>query len=94
MALARSSGGWTAPKENSAPADALKGQLYDMKLDPSETNNLYASEPEIVNKLLSLLEADVRRGRSTDGTESKNDITEIVLWKSEQGKSRGNKTNR
>lgn len=43
--------------------------------------NLYAEKPEIVAELLANLEEDVRRGRSTDGPEQKNDIENIKLWK-------------
>lgn len=90
LCLARASGGWTSPTEKQAPKDAPKGQLYDMQNDIGETTNLFESKPEIVNSLLSLLQADVERGRSTEGTESKNDVSNnaIVLWKSEKEKKR------
>lgn len=82
LLLAKSSGGWTTPTEAEAPADALEAQLYDMKVDPSETNNLYATHPEIAKRLLKQLEIEVARGRSTEGTAVNNDIDDIVLWKS------------
>lgn len=86
LLLARGSGGWTAPNERAAiRARAPVAQLYDMKQDPGETTNLYAAQPEVVERLLKLLESDVTRGRSTEGTESHNDVDEVVLWKS--GKS-------
>ncbi len=84
LALARASGGWSSPKENQAPAGASKGQLYDMAVDPGETTNLYDSRPEIVKRLLGQLKSDIERGRSTDGADAKNDLSDIVLWKSEQ----------
>lgn len=91
LALARASGGWSSPKENQAPADAPKGQLYDMSADPGETNNLYEARPEIVERLLADLRSDVLRGRSTKGAPAKNDVSEIVLWKSEQKQTVANK---
>ena len=87
LALARGSGGWTSPKENEVPADSPQGQLYDTQADPGESTNLFQSRPEIVARLLRSLEADVARGRSTDGDDSANDVDSIVLWKSEQVKN-------
>ena len=92
LLLARASGGWSSPKENEAGKDAPKGQLYHMRKDIGETNNLFEKNPEKVEVLLGLLKADVARGRSTNGSESKNDVPveEIVLWKSE-GKAKKRK---
>lgn len=84
LALARASGGWSSPRENQAPAGSPKGQLYDMSADPGETINLYESRPEIVERLLADLKSDVLRGRSVKGANAKNDVSDIVLWKSEQ----------
>ena len=86
LLLARGSGGWTSPKENEVKSDATKGQLYNMEDDIGETTNLYTEKPEVVSELLALLEADVTRGRSTEGDDSENDVEGIVLWKSEVGK--------
>jgi hypothetical protein len=63
-----------------------------MRKDIGETNNLFEKNPEKVEVLLGLLKADVSRGRSTNGSESKNDVPveEIVLWKSE-GKAKKRK---
>ena len=36
---------------------------------------------------LAALENDINHGRSTDGPESSNDIDQIVLWKSDSGKT-------
>ncbi|MEZ6141139.1 MAG: arylsulfatase [Zavarzinella sp.] len=41
------------------------GQLYDLEIDPGETNNLYSKYPEIVNKLKSKLNEFRESGRST-----------------------------
>ncbi len=97
LLLAKSSGGWTEPIEEKMPADALAAQLYDMEKDPGETTNLYLSHPEVAERLLKQLEFEVKRGRSTAGADQKNDVDDIVLWKSgnesrvanrQQGKSK------
>jgi arylsulfatase A-like enzyme len=88
LALARGSGGWTSPKENEVDKDAPKAQLYDMEADTGETTNMYSQKPEVVEQLLSRLAKDVADGRSTEGEESKNDVDSIVLWKSEEAKSK------
>ena len=82
LLLAKGSGGWTSPTEKQVSADAPVAQLYDMEADPGETTNLYESHPEVAAGLLAQLESDVARGRSTEGTESKNDKANINLWKS------------
>lgn len=86
LLLAKGSGGWTSPKENQVKQGTPVAQLYDMETDPGETKNLYESQPDIAKRLLKQLEKDVNRGRSTDGAESKNDLEEIKLWKSEKKK--------
>jgi len=85
LILARGSGGWSSPKENQVSADAPVAQLYDLSADPGEKNNQYLKKPDIARRLLKQLTADVTRGRSTDGAASKNDVRQIVLWKSGQG---------
>ncbi len=85
LVLARASGGWSSPKENQARPDWPKGQLYDLANDIGEKNNLFESRPEVVARLLKQLKSDIESGRSTDGPAAKNDIDNIVLWKSEQG---------
>ncbi|MCA9147276.1 MAG: arylsulfatase [Planctomycetaceae bacterium] len=82
LILARGSGGWSSPKENEVPKDAPFAQLYDLEVDPGETNNLYAAKPEIASRLLSQLKKEIAAGRSTAGSPSKNDVNDIVLWKS------------
>jgi arylsulfatase A len=93
LLLARGSGGWSSPKENQVESGAPEAQLYDMENDPGETINLYTKHPEVTQRLLALLAADVNAGRSTEGTPSLNDVTDIVLWKSGQGPARSKKTN-
>ncbi|NNE94004.1 MAG: sulfatase-like hydrolase/transferase [Verrucomicrobiales bacterium] len=95
LILAHGSGGWSSPNEGAAKkAGAPKAQLYHMKEDVAEQNNLWKEKPDVARKLLALLEEDVARGRSTDGPEAKNDIPrdQIKLWKSEgTAKGKGKK---
>lgn len=93
LILARGSGGWTAPQEKDLDSSSLKAQLYNLTEDPGETTNLYSGEPEVAERLLKELRADVFRGRSTSGNAAMNDVSEIVLWKSE-APARPKKTNK
>ena len=81
LLLARGSGGWSAPTERGAAADAPPAQLYDMENDPGEQNNLYLTHPEVAEQLLADLTSDVARGRSTDGPDAQNDVEEVRVWK-------------
>jgi arylsulfatase A-like enzyme len=82
LEMTPSSGGWSNPK----PKDtlALKGlpniQLYNLKTDPSETNNVQASYPEKVLELKNLLKKYITDGRSTPGKPQKNDPINLE-WK-------------
>jgi len=51
---AKGSGGWTLP-ENDCEAKAMPQQLYNIKQDPKEQQNLYATYPEKVKELNHLL---------------------------------------
>lgn len=82
LLLAKGSGGWTSPTEKQVLVGSPVAQLYDLEKDPGETTNLYDSRPEVVDRLLKQLESDIKCGRSTEGPDLKNDIDEIVLWKS------------
>lgn len=84
LILARGSGGWTSPKENETASDAPKAQLYDLSIDPGERDNLYTRRRDVADDLLARLTADIKRGRSTNGPTSTNDVDDIVLWKSER----------
>jgi arylsulfatase A-like enzyme len=70
LLLTNGSGGWTKEK---MPAGTV-AQLYDMEADPGEQNNLYASHPEVVERLLAQLQSDVNCGRSTAGPNLSNDV--------------------
>lgn len=86
LLLARGSGGWSQPNEKQAADSEFPGQLYHLASDPGEMTNLYGERPEVVAELLTQLESDVRRGRSTVGPELANDLPleKIKLWKSKR----------
>jgi len=77
LVLGKTSGGWTPAGQKIKS----KGQLYDLEADPAEANNLYSSEPDVVQRLLTQLQSDVDRGRSTAGAVQSNDIENIEIWK-------------
>ncbi len=58
------SGGFTQPAVVRAKAGEPAGQLYDLDKDPAEQTNLYATHPEVVQRLSALLEKYRREGRS------------------------------
>ena len=85
LILARGSGGWTAPNEAAAKkkGNLPEGQLYNLEDDIAEKSNRYRDQPEIVERMLTLLTEDIFSGRSTDGSPSANDpAAKIELWKS------------
>ena len=83
LLLAQGSGGWSSPNERQAAKQKLPAvQLYDLMADPGEQHNLADEHPDRVAELLSLLEQDVARGRSTRGATAVNDTEQIELWKS------------
>ncbi len=64
LALGLGSHGFSDPKTiNLKPGEAA-GQLYNLKTDPGEMNNLWLEKPEIVASLTSLLEKYQREERS------------------------------
>ena len=67
------SGGWSLPKDRESIKLGLpKWQLYDLSVDPKETNNLIKKHPEIVTDLTAVLRRFIEKGRSTPGTTQKN----------------------
>jgi arylsulfatase A-like enzyme len=54
-------------------------QLYDLSSDPSETKNLSDAHPEIVKRLMALLEKQVADGRTTPGAAQTNDVPVQVI---------------
>lgn len=85
LELCSGSGGWSAPRPNTAAARTLPAvQLYDLKADVSETRNVQAEHPEVVARLTDLLKKYIADGRSTPGPVQKNDVP-IKLWKDKPG---------
>ena len=77
LIMAKGSGGWSFPK----PGDPIESelpdvQLYNLKSDPAESQNLYAENPEKVIALKSLLIKYIKEGRSTPGAPQQNDPIE------------------
>jgi arylsulfatase A-like enzyme len=54
------SGGFSKPKRIKPTADGPRGQLYNLKEDPAELNNLYSKHPEKVKQLQTTLQAIVK----------------------------------
>jgi arylsulfatase A len=74
LLFAAGSGGWSSPRPGSKEEEGLPPvQLYNLKSDPSETDNVQEKYPEIVHKLTALLKKYIEDGRSTPGLPQKND---------------------
>ncbi len=82
LIMCAGSGGWSFPRtRNKAVIDTLhKYQLYNLKEDPSEMNNLIASKTEKADELKSLLSKYIIEGRSTPGEPQINDSIDFE-WK-------------
>ena len=83
LELCPGSGGWSIPRDPQAAKQGLPTiQLYDMKDDVGERQNVQAEHPQVVKDLTALLEQYVARGRSTPGKPRKNDA-DVDIWKHE-----------
>lgn len=88
LALCAGSGGWTSPTEADAAKQGLpRVQLYDMRADPAERNNLAARHAAEVERLTRLMEGYVTAGRSTPGPAQQNEVN-VNLHKPVNGDSR------
>ncbi len=67
------SGGWSYPRDNEIMDDTPGFQLYNLKNDPSETNNLFRDNPGKVKELKELMTKYIEQGRSTPGEEQENE---------------------
>ena len=68
------SGGWSAPRPKSEGIENLHDvQLYNLKHDVGETNNLQAENRVLVENYRNELRAIVMNGRSTEGEVQEND---------------------
>jgi arylsulfatase A len=67
------SGGWSYPRNNEISEDMPGFQLYNLKNDPSEENNLSMTNPAKANELKELLAKYIEQGRSTPGEKQENE---------------------
>ncbi len=67
LIMCAGSGGWSFPRPGKEETGLPGVQLYDMKTDPEEKNNLQALEPERVRELKALLVKCIKNGRSREG---------------------------
>jgi arylsulfatase A-like enzyme len=58
------SGGFTQPRVVKPQPDGPQGQLYNLKTDPSEAENVFDKHPEVVKRLAQQLAQSKSRGRS------------------------------
>ena len=58
------SGGFSKPGRIKPTSGGPRGQLYNLADDPGETTNLWSEQPEIVERLTTLLEGYKQTGRS------------------------------
>lgn len=77
LLLSSYSGGWSDPRKPTKEASEF--QLFDLEQDPGEMTNLYASNPEIAEKMRTLLTRYIKEGRSTPGKPQTNDG--VYPWK-------------
>lgn len=69
------SGGWGEPQDNKATKQGLPAlQLYNLKDDLGETNNVQAAHPDVVKRMTAQLESIIADGRSTPGSKQVNDV--------------------
>ncbi len=71
--LCPGSGGWSKPRPLKLPEGLPEIQLYNLVDDSSEHNNLQASHPELIDKLVNQLVIEIKNGRSTPGLAQNND---------------------
>lgn len=83
LACCPGSGGWSSP--NDAKALASKGanssenyQLYDIRVDLAELNNLSQSQPELVKTLRQTLRDQIDAGSTRPGASDKNDVDVMI----------------
>ncbi|MFC3878989.1 arylsulfatase [Algoriphagus namhaensis] len=74
LITAKGSGGWSFPKPGDlAEAELPEMQLYNLRIDPSETQNQFLQNPEKAEELKQLLIKYIQEGRSTPGPKQLND---------------------
>ena len=67
------SGGWSLPRPMKIETQGLpKFQLYNLKEDLEEKNNLFGQRPKIEKELIDLFKSAIKNGRTTMGDPQKN----------------------
>jgi hypothetical protein len=61
------SGGFSAPQTEKAKAGGPTGQLYNLRTDPSQRNNVFLENGEVVARLRGLLRRYREQGYSRPG---------------------------
>lgn len=75
LSFCAGSGGWSKPGDKEAEKAGLpRWQLHDLAADPGEKRNLLDEKPEVAQRLAELLRGQIDLGRSTPGSEAKNDV--------------------
>jgi arylsulfatase A-like enzyme len=64
LELGLGSGGFSSPKREEPQPGGPAGQLYNLKQDPGETENLYLKRADVVERLTALLERYKKQGHS------------------------------
>jgi len=74
MIFCPGSGGWSYPRPNAEIIEKLPAvQLYNLKEDVAEENNLQGDKNELLEQYRSELATIIKNGRSTPGAPQKND---------------------
>lgn len=86
LALCPGSGGWSAPRPGSEGLGEMPPvQLYHLRDDVGETENVEAQQTDVVKRLTGLLRSYVDRGRSTPGAVQQNQ-GEVDIFRSGNAK--------
>ena len=80
LVLCPGSGGWAYDDKKAYEQEENFLQLYNMKEDPSERNNLCKKYSEQVQKMLEILSQIIENGRSTPGEKQQNEV-KVDMWK-------------
>jgi arylsulfatase A-like enzyme len=67
------------PKNNQELKEPAFVQLFNLKNDPTESDDLSASRPKLVKELFAILDARVATGRSTPGPQQKNGVDRVNI---------------
>ncbi|MDO5968757.1 arylsulfatase [Flavivirga aquimarina] len=90
LLLAPGSAGRSFPVGPEAIAEGLpEMQLYNMKEDAGEQNNVINEHPEKVEAMIKLLESYVAKGRSTPGINQENDVA-VDIYKTNLNSTHNN----